>query len=128
MHRAPFRQRTTERRAAFGCDWNTSNIINEFAGKPVRFGTIKDSILLTRNNSFIGIAERRRRLNKGLQYCVQVEGRTANHLKHVGGGGLLLQRFAQFVEQARVLDRYDSLVGEGLYQLAFQYMASHPIV
>jgi hypothetical protein len=33
-------------------------------------------------------------------------------LKHVGGGGLLLQRFAQLVEQARVLDGNDGLRGE----------------
>jgi hypothetical protein len=35
-------------------------------------------------------------------------------LRHVGGGGLLLQRFAQFVEQARVLDGDDGLGGEVL--------------
>src|SRR5215472_10514518 len=38
-------------------------------------------------------------------------------LEHVGGGGLLLQRFAQFVEKARVLDCDHRLVGEGFDQL-----------
>ena len=39
------------------------------------------------------------------------------YLEHVGGCGLLLQRFPQLVEQAGVLDRDDSLVGEGLDKL-----------
>ena len=47
---------------------------------------------------------------------LQVEGRAADHLEHVGGGGLLLQRFAQLVEQAGVLDGDDGLVGEVLQQ------------
>ena len=46
------------------------------------------------------------------QHGLQVEGRAADHLEHVGGGGLLLQRFAQLVEQAGVLDGDDSLLGE----------------
>ena len=44
-------------------------------------------------------------------------GRAADHLEHVGGGGLLLQRLAQLVEQAGVLDRDDGLGGEVLHQL-----------
>ena len=48
---------------------------------------------------------------------LQIEGRAADDLEHVGGGGLLLQRFAQFVEQPRVLDGDDGLRGEVLYQL-----------
>ena len=44
-------------------------------------------------------------------------GERADDLQHVGGGGLLLQRFAQLVEQPRVLDGDDGLSGEVLYQL-----------
>ena len=52
-----------------------------------------------------------------IEHGLQVEGRAADDLEHVGGGGLLLQRFAQLVEQARVLDRDDGLSGEILHQL-----------
>ena len=38
-------------------------------------------------------------------------------LQHVGGGGLLLQRLPQFVEQPRILDGDDGLRGEVLHQL-----------
>ena len=49
-----------------------------------------------------------------LQHRLQIEGRAADDLEHVGGGGLLLQRFAQLVEQPRVLDGDDGLGGEVL--------------
>ena len=55
---------------------------------------------------------------------LQIERRTADDLQHVGGGGLLLQRFAeivgalaQFVEQPRVLDGDHGLLGEIADQL-----------
>src|SRR5262245_12242242 len=98
MHSSPFKQRTTERRAAIGCDWNISHIINKFERKTIRFGAIKDSILLTSNNSLLGIAERRRRLNESLQHGVQVESRTADDLEHIGGSGLLLERLTELTQ------------------------------
>jgi hypothetical protein len=50
-----------------------------------------------------------------LQHCLQVERRAADDLEHVGGGGLLLKRFAQLVEQSRVLDRDNGLRREILH-------------
>ena len=50
--------------------------------------------------------------DESLQHRLQIEGRPADDLEHVGGGGLLLQGFAQFVEQPRVLDGDDGLSGE----------------
>ena len=44
-------------------------------------------------------------------------GRAADDLEHVGGRGLLLQRFTQLVKQSRVLDRDDGLACEVLDQL-----------
>ena len=41
----------------------------------------------------------------------------ASHFEHVSGRGLLLERFAQLIEQPRVLDGNDGLVCEGLDQL-----------
>ena len=51
--------------------------------------------------------------NTGCQFT----GRTRDDLQHLGGRGLLLQRFAQLVKQARILDRDDGLRGEVLNQL-----------
>ena len=57
------------------------------------------------------------RLDQRVEHRLQIEGRAADDLEHVGGGGLLLQRFAQLVEQPRVLDSDDGLGGEVLDQL-----------
>src|SRR5262249_35980756 len=61
---------------------------------------------------------------EGLQYCPQIEGRAADDLEDVGGGGLLLQRLVQFLrtlllgfEQPDVLNRDYRLIGEGFDQL-----------
>ena len=45
----------------------------------------------------IRLAQTRRRLDEGVEHRLQIEGRAADDLEHVGGGGLLLQRFAQIV-------------------------------
>ena len=62
----------------------------------------------------IRFAQPRRRFDQRIEHRLQIEGRAADDLEHVGGGGLLLQRFAQLVEQARVLDGDDGLGGEVL--------------
>src|SRR5262249_25925783 len=76
-----------------------------------------------------GLADANGVLKHSLEHWLQFAGRAADDLEHVGGGGLLLQRVPQLVEQARVLDRNDGLgsevrdqldvlVGEGAYFLA----------
>ena len=47
-----------------------------------------------------------------LQHRLQIERRAADDLEHVGGGGLLLEGFAQFLQQPRVLDRDDGLAAK----------------
>ena len=56
-----------------------------------------------------------------VEHRLQIESRAADDLQHLGGGGLLLQRFGEvagarlhLVEQPHVLDRDHRLVGEGL--------------
>ena len=58
------------------------------------------------------LAQPSSRLHQCVEHCLQIERRTADDLEHVGGGRLLLKRFAQFVEQPRVLDGDDGLGGE----------------
>src|SRR6266516_367163 len=48
---------------------------------------------------------------------LQVARRTGDYVQHLRGRGLLQQRFAQLVEQARILDRDDGLTGEVCDQL-----------
>src|SRR5262245_23951378 len=51
------------------------------------------------------------------EYGLDVGRRARDDAQHLGGGGLLLQGFAQLVEQTRVFDGDDGLVGEALDQL-----------
>src|SRR5262249_1525199 len=65
----------------------------------------------------VRFAEADSRFDKRVEHCFEVEGRAADDFEHVGSSGLLLQRFAQFVQQASVLHRDHGLVGEGGGQL-----------
>jgi hypothetical protein len=51
-------------------------------------------------------------LKHGLKHRLQLARRTADDTEHLGGRCLLLQRFAQLIEQAGVLDGDDGLAGE----------------
>src|SRR5262245_16836507 len=68
--------------------------------------------LLTRDGGHIRFTKVRRRLGEGVEHGLQIERRAADDLENIGGGGLLLQRFAQLVEQPCVLDGNDGLAGE----------------
>ena len=55
-------------------------------------------------NAFSASHSRAADLDQRIEHRLQIEGRAADDLEHVGGGSLLLQRFAQLVEQAGILD------------------------
>src|SRR5262249_45200203 len=46
------------------------------------------------------------------EYRLQVARRTGDHAQRLGGRGLLLQRFPQFIKQPRILDGDDGLCSE----------------
>ena len=68
-------------------------------------------------------AERRRReqplaaVEDLVEHRLRVGDRAADHLQHLGGRGLLLERLLRLVEEASVLDRDHRLVGKGADQL-----------
>jgi len=69
--------------------------------------------VVTENHSSCCAAEPDSRIQESVEHGLQIEGRAANDLEHVGSRGLLLERLAQLVEQPRVLDGDNGLVGEG---------------
>src|SRR5262245_5221314 len=76
--------------------------------------------LLALDPRHVCLAQACRRFHQRVEYGLQVERRSADHLKHISRGGLLLQRVGQLasarlhlVEEPYVLDRDDRLVGEG---------------
>ena len=54
-----------------------------------------------------------RLLEDHLENRLKVPGRGVDHLQHLRGRGLLLQRLALFGQKSRILDGDDRLVGEG---------------
>ena len=81
---------------------------------------VEGTVVVAVQHAELGLANARGVLQHGLEYRRQLAGRAGNDLQHLGGCGLLLQRFAQLararlhlVEQAHVLDRDHRLVGEG---------------
>jgi len=62
-------------------------------------------------------AVRARLFQYRLEDRLQLTRRGIDDLQYLGRRGLLLQRLAQFRQQARVLDRDDRLVGKGAHKL-----------
>ena len=73
-------------------------------------------VLQTLDGRLVRAAQRCRQRDKRIEYGLQIKGRPADDLEHVGSRGLLLQRFSQLVEQASILDGDDGLIGEIAHQ------------
>src|SRR4029453_7761874 len=65
--------------------------IDEFERETVARGPIVLVPFLTCNGSHLRLAKPRRRLGQRIEHWLEIEGRAADGLEHVGGGGLLLQ-------------------------------------
>ena len=72
--------------------------------------------VLAHNRDHWRLAKSCRRLCQRVEHRLEIKTRAANDLEHLGGGCLLLQRFAQLVEQPRILDGDHGLIGKGLEQ------------
>src|SRR6516225_7587065 len=112
MNHATLKEGTTRCRPLFSFDRNIFDIIHEFARKAVSLGAVEGTVSLTGNGSLIGIAKSGGRFDERLQHCPQIKGRTTDDLEHIGGGGLLLERFTQFIEQTNVFDSDYSLISK----------------
>src|SRR5262249_6089783 len=78
---------------------------------------IRADILLAHDRGLIRLTQLRRRLDQRVEHGLKIESRAADDLEHIGGGGLLPERFTKLIEQAHVLDGDHGLVSEGLDQL-----------
>ena len=62
------------------------------------------------------LAQPHRLFQHRIEHRRQIAGRGIDHLQHLGGRGLLLQRLALFGDQPRILHRDHRLCGEVLQQ------------
>src|SRR6516164_390901 len=113
---------TLQKGRSSGCpacplDWRSLDIFDELGRVTVSLCEEEHPVLLPSYRGVVGATKPASRFNERLQHRLEIEGRAADDLEHVGGGGLLLKRFPQLVEEARVLDRNHRLGGEVLQQL-----------
>jgi hypothetical protein len=73
-------------------------LIHKFLRRVMRRYRTISVTLEAEERAELGLANTHRVLQHGLEHRLQLTRRSADHLEHVGGGGLLLQRFTQFVE------------------------------
>src|SRR5262249_60798426 len=111
MNNLPFQQSSSNGAPAFGFNRHGFGVLDKFGRDPVGLHAKKYPALLACNGGPIGIAKPGSRFYKGVENGLQIEGRAADDLEHIGSGGLLLQRLPQPLEQPRILGGDDDLAG-----------------
>src|SRR6516225_48795 len=112
MNTAASEQGASADTSAFRFNRHGSDPIHEFSGEAAGFSPIEYAIYLPGDRALVGIAKPNSGFDQRLQHRFEVEGRAADDFEHVGGGGLLLKRFPQLIQQSGVLNRDDGLGGE----------------
>src|SRR4029077_17279068 len=94
--------------------------VNEFSksgGYVIQRDVPKRAMLLKEHCTKLGIADARRVFQHLLKHRLKLTGRAADDLQNFRCRGLLLERFAEVVEQPRILDGDDGLLREVLDHL-----------
>ena len=90
---------------------------------PAEVGMLQDLVVAAPDESALGFAQPDRVFRQRLENRLKVKCSSPDHLEQLAGRRLLLERHPELAvtrfelpEQPHVLDRDDSLVGEGLHQ------------
>src|SRR5262249_39047154 len=83
----------------------------------VRCADAESPFIIELQYAELGLADASRIFEHDPEHRLQLPGRRANDAQHIRCCRLLMQRFPQLVEQARVLDGDDGVVSEVLHQL-----------
>src|SRR5262245_37909894 len=124
MNRMTFERSSSNQRVSAWLDQVVLQVLCEIARKSEIRSEAIASALAAEYERLVRVTQPCRRLDQRVEHGLQIEGRAADDLEHIGGSGLLLERFgevvsalAQLVEQARILDGDDGLRSEVLHQL-----------
>src|SRR5262245_26313523 len=79
---------------------NASEVFFDLGWEFVDGCIIVSVALLALDRAHVRFAQQRRRLGQRVEHRLQIEGRSADDLEYVGGGGLLLERFRQFARRS----------------------------
>ena len=91
VNQLSFKKRASGHRTSAWLDRNTPDNVQELTREAEGLRPIENALVLPGDRPIVGFAEPGRRFNERLQYCLQIEGRAADDLQHIGGRGLLLQ-------------------------------------
>src|SRR5262249_44732644 len=116
LHWTALEQGSAHRASAASADWGALPYFQKFGWQIVGGHRAADIAVVTENHASLGATEPDGRTQESIEDHLQIERRAADDLEHVGGSGLLLERFTQFVEQASILDGDDGLRSEGLHE------------
>src|SRR5215831_3905017 len=118
MNDFAFEQDAARYRSTVDTGWVTYVELGPFLGISIGSFEVESFARRSTYGNRVRLAKARRRLDQPVQHRLQVEGGPADDLEHVGGRGLLLQRFAQvgralaqFPQQSCVLNCDHRLFG-----------------
>src|SRR5215471_16685932 len=112
MNDLALKQDASGYRSSVDSRWVICDELGVFTREPVvRFEVVIFGLRSTYVHC-VRLTQAGRRLDERIEHGLQIERRAADDFEHIGGGGLLLQRFSQLVEQPRVPDGDDGLRGE----------------
>jgi uncharacterized protein (TIGR00645 family) len=104
-HRAPFERGAARQSAATQRDWIAGLEFLVFYRNPDRGHHAIEAILQSKDKARVGLADARRLFQHRVEQRGEIAGRGIDGLQHLGGRGLLRQRFAGFGQEPRILHR-----------------------
>src|SRR5215813_7551367 len=106
LNRLALKQNSASYRPPTRLHWQS--FYDTVAGRePVRRYNMEVSTFLTSDRGHIRFTKSGGRRDQRFEHHNKIEGGAADDLEHVCGSSLLLQRFSQLIQKARVLDRDD---------------------
>src|SRR5262249_744045 len=112
VHRSSFQGRSSGSTMPSRSDWVPFDELSELRRCVVRGRRPKHLAVEQEDERPLRVASPHSLLQYSLEDGWQLEPRTTDHPEHIGRCGLLLQGFAQFVQQPRVFDGYHRLTSE----------------
>src|SRR5271166_4961824 len=91
MNRFALQQCTPDHASSSRLQRSALEILSEFRREAVAGSPIVDTPFLPGDGGHVRLAEAGRRLSQRVEYRLQIEGRAADDLQHLGGRGLLLR-------------------------------------
>src|SRR2546430_13610756 len=112
MNRFALKQNSTSYRPPIPLHRQGFDVFIETGREPMRRYNLVVRAFLTSDRRHVRLTKSGGRFDERIEHGFEIEGRAADDLEHVSGGGLLLQGLAKFIEQAGILDGDDGLGGE----------------